>query len=54
MKDKIQLSNLSIDGQRKTRNNLALKSKKPIDRAEYNKKYQAKSKKARDFWKEWF
>ena len=54
-KKKVMLSNLSSNGERKKRTILALKEDtKIIDKKAYNKKYQAKVKKARDYWKEWF
>ena len=52
---KTQLADLSKNGQRRKRLTLALKKgKKPFDKVAYQKKYQAKLKKARDEWKEWF
>ena len=55
MNKKTSLPDLSNNGERRQRTNLALrKGNKPFDKVAYQKKYQAKLKKARKEWKEWF
>ena len=51
---KVNLGNLSGDGQRKKRALLALKKKNKQDIKEYQKKRYAKIKKANEEWKGWF
>ena len=52
---KTHLADLSNNGERRKRLTLALKKgEKPFDKVAYQKKYNAKRKKARQEWKEWF